>query len=148
MAASVGWGVKQAAEVTRNGNHVVVRASGTGVLLAFGETGAAVTRVQNATSSISTGAHEISELGDPDPQEIVDGLHRYSITIDSLTLRKHDVVGVINAGEVDITISDNYGGDNKDVKRFVRCRLADERISVPKHGEVARGLTFLSCGEI
>ena len=148
------WSEKQAFEETRTGNHVVVRASPasgaawdlTGQILAFGDAGAIIGRVQNVSTSIATGAHEISELGDPDPKEIVDGLHRYSVTIDSLTFRSADAVGVVYAGPVDIEISDQFGG--APVKRLFGCRLADERFQVGKHTEVARNLTFIALGEV
>ena len=144
---NVGWNEKQAIEKTRTGNHVVVRASGRGKqILAFGDTGANIARVQTVTSSINTGAHEISELGDPEPKEIVDGLHRYSITIDSLTFRDQDAVGVVNAEDVEIHILDRFGGAA--VKRFYGCRISDERFNVAKHTEVARGLTFIALGEV
>lgn len=147
----MGWQEKQAFEKTRTGNHVVVRASSknweqSGRILAFGESGATITRVQNVSTSISTGAHEISELGDPDPKEIVDGLHRYQVTIDSLTLRTSDAVGVVFAGEVDIEVSDNFQGAA--VKRLFGCKLQDERFQSNKHTEVARGLTFIALGEV
>ena len=142
-------------EKTLTGNRIAVTVTDEkGSLLGFSTSsgGSSVSRVQNVTTSIGSGAHEVSELGNSDPVEIVHGLHRYQVSIDTLVLKSAaDFKGVVNASPVTITVFDTGGGvetpPSDPIHVFTECTLVDERLTIAKHAQVARGLTFIGIAE-
>ena len=131
-----------AAERFQTGNHCRVFLTGDDAkkILADGVIGGPIGKGQSTNFATSTGARPVHIIGDPDPVEIVDTQHTYTVRVDMLRLRAEEAAQLIQAGPVDIEVVDRF--NNKLVAVAQGCKLAEGNLSIPANQMVARNLTF------
>jgi hypothetical protein len=131
----------------QTGNHCRVYFTGNDAKLLLGEGGnfsGALNKGQNSNVSQSTGARPVHVVGDPEPQEIVDTQHTYTVRIDTLRLRADNAAQMMKAGPVDIEMVDRFNAGMIAVAKG--CKLADSNLSIPANQLVVRNVTFQSMG--
>jgi len=129
-----------AQERFRTGNHVAVFAEGDPIPLGFGVVGGRMAAGTSIQLTQDTGARPVHVVGDPEPQDIVDGAHTYEITLASLMLRDLDAGDRISAGRVDIHLLDRMNG--KTVRKAEGCQLTNGSDQIPANQLVATNLRF------
>ena len=131
-------------EKTLTANHVNVYASGEGRRILIGQSSSA--RLGDITSSdvsFSTGARPIGVVGSEEPQEIVDGLHSYTVRIGKLRLRSDKAPNpgeLLRAGPIDIEGYDRF--TKKLIFSVTGCHLSDGGLSVQANSVVQKNLSF------
>jgi len=126
-----------------SGNHVRVYLSGTGRRRLIGDAVVGpLGKGTNLSAGVTTGARPVHVIGDPEPQDIVDGAYAYTIRLDTLRFRAEepDGPGMVAAERVDIVGVDRFNG--KRVIAAEECQLVDGTVTVPANNPVARNLTF------
>jgi hypothetical protein len=126
----------------QTGNHVRVYLTGddSKKILGDGTYGGAVNKGQTTNLTSSTGARGIYIIGDPDPQEIVDTQHGYTVRLDMLRLRSEDSAQLINAGPVEIEMVDRFNSKLLGVAHG--AKIADASMSIPANQVLVRNITF------
>lgn len=131
-----------ASERFRSGNHCRVYFTGAGAekLLGEGRLGGPLGKGTGANMATSLGVRPVHTLGDPEPQDLVDGLHTYTVRVDMLMLRDENAAQLIQAEPVRIDIVDRY--NNKLVAVAENCKLTEGNLSVQAGNLLARNLSF------
>jgi len=127
----------------RTGNRVRLFARGEGVpkLLGLGVVGP----IGDATSAdfgVDLGLQPVHVIGDPKPQEHVDGRYSFTVTLSSVQLASREAADIINAGEITIETVDRC--NNKPVASARGCKLANGRLTVPANSLLVRNLSFMA----
>ncbi len=125
----------------RTGNRVKVFASGDGTdeLLGEGIVGA-IGDASSADFNTDTGVQPVYVLGEPKPQELVDGRYAFTITLALLQLVSRKAQDLVNAGPVRIETVDKY--NNNPIAVASGCKLASARVNLPANTLTTRNLTF------
>lgn len=131
----------QANEKFQTGNRVEVylRGEGERKLLGTGPLGR-LAEGTNVNINVDLGTNEVHVIGTPEPQDLVDGAHRYSATINLLRLVSREAADLVNAGRVDIDFIDRITG--KRVQTIEQCQIANGAITLPANALITRNLTF------
>jgi|SRR5262245_13505038 len=134
--------VKQERHQTGNHCRVYLTGDDSKRILGDGVYGGVVNKGQSSNFTTATGARGLYIIGDPDPVEIVDTQHSYTVRIDMLRLRAEDSAELINAGPVDIEVVDKY--NSKMVVVAQGAKIADASIQIPANQVVVRNISFLA----
>lgn len=126
----------------QTGNHCRLYLTGDDSKKILGDAvyGGAITKGQSSNFTTTTGARPLYIVGDPDPVEIVDTQHGYTVRLDMLRFRDEDSAQLVLAGEVDIEAIDRF--NSKVIVIAQGAKIADVSISIPANQVVVRNITF------
>lgn len=125
----------------RTGNRckVYLRGDGTPQLLGEGFVGA-LGEGSQLTANVQTGAHDVHVLGDAEPQDIVDGLHSYQVSLRLLMLVSTRTRDIVQAQRVTIEVIDKF--DANKVTTCEGAHLQSGSFEVSAGQLVGRNLQF------
>lgn len=131
-----------ATERFQTGNHcrVFIQGDGAKKILGEGVLGGPLGKGTGSNFATSLGVRPVHVIGSPEPQDLVDGAHTYTVRVDMLRLRSEDSAQLIEAEPVSIEVIDRF--NNKMVTIAEGCRLTEGNLNVPANNLVVRNLTF------
>ena len=131
-----------ASERFRTGNHARIYVSGPGApkILAYATVSGPLGFGTALNYGAAMGTRPLHAVGSPEPQDIVDGAHTYTVRLDVYDPRDTIVGDIRQADWVDIESMDQFTGDNVAVAHH--CKLSDIGINIPANNPLAKNLSF------